>query len=200
MRKDIALHLVEIGLAPLFFMLGYTMRVLPQWLVISLWSCAGFFIAIGILGLLGIWRKKPIIENYTPEELNKGVRVCVPPAKAIEIRYIELKKGEVTQIEINSVESQNGKEHYIDSKLLNRWRREVLSDARNESRGYSVAIPLKKSPTPKGQPNIKPGLYRLILSNEYQKDSEKQLRIKVSYRPYSSNTAMTFEVGTIKWD
>lgn len=226
MQTEIALSLLGVPVAIILFILEKTTKTLPRYLVVIGYTVSALLIGFSILMFLNIfdlvsailifiiiiflfvyltWRglgkKTEIIENYTFEQLTKGITVCVPPAKTTEIHYIELKKGNITQIQINSLGLQNDKENYIDRKLLNRWGVEVLKDARIKGRGYGVAIPLKKSALPKGQPNIKPGLYRLVLSNEYQKDSEKQVRIQVSYLSYSGNFVATVEVGEgITWD
>jgi len=136
--------------------------------------------------------------SYNDEQLSQGADVFVPPSWAIEIP-IEFKKGENTQIQINCVESQKNQDNFIDSMILNKYRKVVSSWNRSSSYGYGICIPVHKSSKPKSHPKITGGHHLLRLSNE-QKDFEKQVRIKVSRQPYlGSGIPMIIEVGTIRW-
>ena len=158
--------------------------------------------------LLGLWlilhsndaiqTNNTLDENYTFEQLNQGVDIYVPPAAAKEIP-IHLSKGETTQIEIHSFETQNHSEHHIDSMVLNAHRKKVVGWDRSTSEGYGISIPTVKSSKTKGQPKIPEGRYALRLSNEYQTMLEKKIHVKVSRRPYSGNITITLAIGTIRW-
>jgi len=109
--------------------------------------------------------------TYSREQLVGGVKVYVPPAAALEIPLV-VEKGEVIwQIQINSSEVQGAMEHYIDSLVLDSSGKEVLRCSRNMVRVFGGVIPT--------------GQYTLRLSNEYQPLYEKQVLVRVYWKPSS---------------
>lgn len=133
--------------------------------------------------------------TYSRDQLMQGVKVYVPPAAALEIPLTVEKDEVINQIEIHTFEVKGATEHYIDSMLLDITGKEVLKWDCNLSRGFGGAILA--------------GNYTLRLSNEYQPQFEKQLRVKVCWKP-STEVSPTMingepvvlqaEISDIRWD